>query len=183
MPIAIGQAPESDFQDPLGMLSDCHRRIKRFLETLITVAEQARGAALDEQHQRALETALRYFREGAPKHTSDEEDSLFPRIRIRAAAANEGSALLTDLHSDHLAVVTRHGEVDELGRTWLSHGMLTVEETERLIQLLHGLRETYDEHIETEESELFPFAAKLLTPSDLQEVGKEMARRRGLPVE
>lgn len=182
MPIAIGQAPESDFDDPLGMLSDCHRRIKRFLETLINVAEQARGGALDEQQHRALETALRYFREGAPKHTSDEEDSLFPRIRIRAAASDERSALLTDLHSDHQAVVTRHAEVDQLGRAWLSNGMLTVEAAERLIQLLHGLRETYEEHIETEETELFPFAAKLLTPGDLQEVGKEMARRRGLPV-
>ena len=41
MPIAIGQAPESDFHNPLGMLSDCHRRIARLLEMLITVAEQA----------------------------------------------------------------------------------------------------------------------------------------------
>jgi hypothetical protein len=27
MRMAIGQAPESDFCNPLGMLSDCHRRI------------------------------------------------------------------------------------------------------------------------------------------------------------
>lgn len=32
MPIAIGQALASDFHNPLGMLSDCHRRIAPFLE-------------------------------------------------------------------------------------------------------------------------------------------------------
>lgn len=180
MPIAIGQAPESDFDDPLGMLSDCHRRIMRFLEALINVAEQVRGGPLDEHQRQAVDTALQYFRKGAPKHTSDEEDSLFPRIRSRAAASGNQFELLTDLHSDHVAVITRHDAVDELGRTWLSNGQLTVEEAEHLIDLLHGLKDTYQEHIEIEETKLFPFAAKLLTPGDLQEMGKEMARRRGL---
>ena len=63
MPIAIEQAVESDFHDPLGMLSDCHRRIARFLETLINVAEQGGGGALNEQQHEALETALKYFRD------------------------------------------------------------------------------------------------------------------------
>ena len=43
MPIAIGQKLESDFRDPLGLLSDCHRRIERFLDGLIVISEQARG--------------------------------------------------------------------------------------------------------------------------------------------
>ncbi len=30
MPISIGQKLESDFRNPLGLLSDCHRRIERF---------------------------------------------------------------------------------------------------------------------------------------------------------
>jgi len=180
MPIAIGQAVESDFHDPLGMLSDCHRRIARFLETLINVAEQASGGALNEQQHEALETALKYFREAAPKHTADEEDSLFPRMKIRAGASRKRFGLLTILHSDHVAVVSRHDAVDDLCRTWLSNGQLAIEEAQRLLDLLHGLRETYQEHIEIEETRLFPFAAKILTPGDLQEIGKEMALRRGL---
>lgn len=180
MPLKIGQAPESDFRDPLGMLSDCHRRIARFLETLINVAEQASGRDLKQEEREALETALKYFREGAPKHTSDEEDSLFPRMKIRAESSGQRFALLTVLHSDHLAIVKRHEAVDELARTWLSNRQLTTEEAGRLLDLLYGLRETYQEHIEIEETKLFPFAAKILTPGDLQEIGKEMARRRGL---
>ena len=79
MPIVIGAKGESDFTDPIGMLGDCHRRIERFLNVLVSVAEQARGEAMNAEQHSALET-LRYFREAAPKHTADEEESLFPRL-------------------------------------------------------------------------------------------------------
>lgn len=180
MPIAIGQAPESDFHHPLGMLSDCHRRIARFLEILITLAEEASGEELNTEQREALETALKYFREAAPKHTADEEDSLFPRMRTRAGSSGKRFALLTVLHSDHLAAVQRHNGVEELGQRWLRAGRLSDREAQSLIDMLHGLREMYQEHIEIEETKLFPFAAKILTQHDLHEIGKEMAHRRGL---
>lgn len=180
MPIAIGQAPESDFHNPLGMLSDCHRRIARFLEMLITVAEQAQGGHLESDQRQALEAGLKYFREAAPKHTADEEDSLFPRMRTRIGDTSKRSALMTLLHADHVAVVERHDTVDQLGRTWLHDGLLAAEDAARLLDVLRGLRETYQEHIEIEETKLFPLAATVLTPVDLQEIGKEMAHRRGL---
>ena len=180
MPIAIGQAPESDFHNPLGMLSDCHRRIARFLEMLITVAEAAHGGDLESDQRRALEAALKYFREAAPKHTSDEEDSLFPRMRTRIGDTSKRGALMTLLHADHVAVVERHHTVDQLGSAWLRDGQLAAEDTARLLEVLRGLRETYQEHIEIEETRLFPLAAAVLTTVDLRDIGKEMAHRRGL---
>src|SRR5215469_7184327 len=81
MPIVIGAKQESDFTDPIGMLGDCHRRIERFLSVLQTLASQRQGAPLNEQERNALSASLRYFREAAPKHTADEEESLFPRMR------------------------------------------------------------------------------------------------------
>src|SRR5688572_25428781 len=81
MPIQIGQKPSPTFHQPLELLSDCHRRVENFLGTLIIVAEQARGAELNPHQREGLETALRYFREAAPKHTADEEESLFARMR------------------------------------------------------------------------------------------------------
>ena len=80
MPIVIGAKRESDFSDPIGMLGDCHRRIERFLNALLTVATSAKGGPLTNEQQTALATSLRYFREAAPKHTADEEESLFPRL-------------------------------------------------------------------------------------------------------
>ena len=79
MPVQIG-AKTHNFTDPTGLLSDCHRRIEMFMGTFGTVA-----AVIDrppaEDTARALESALRYFGEAAPKHTADEEVSLFPRLR------------------------------------------------------------------------------------------------------
>jgi hypothetical protein len=42
------------------MLGDCHRRIERFLEVLVRIAEQAHGEALNEEQRGALDTALHY---------------------------------------------------------------------------------------------------------------------------
>ena len=41
MPISIGARPQSGFDDPLGLLSDCHRRIESFLGVLIRVVDRA----------------------------------------------------------------------------------------------------------------------------------------------
>src|SRR5207253_5424164 len=102
MPITIGAKRESDFTDPIGMLGDCHRRIERFLNVLATLASEENGGALMEQQRVALETSLRYFREAAPKHTADEEESLFPRLRRLDPAGSQ--AILTRieaLEQDH----------------------------------------------------------------------------------
>ena len=36
--LQIGAKPESDFSEPLGMLSDCHKRIQFFLKDLMRLA-------------------------------------------------------------------------------------------------------------------------------------------------
>lgn len=81
MPLRIGQRPDRGFDEPLGLLSDCHRRIEHFLQVFVTVAAGAAGGALTAAQRDALEGALRYFEVAAPKHTADEEESLFPRLR------------------------------------------------------------------------------------------------------
>ncbi|HSE21353.1 MAG TPA: hypothetical protein VLB68_06825 [Pyrinomonadaceae bacterium] len=54
MPVQIGQPVESDFGDPLGLLSDCHRRIELFLNVLLTVSRQAKGGELSSEQQDSL---------------------------------------------------------------------------------------------------------------------------------
>ena len=72
MPVQIG-APAHNFSDPTGLLSDCHRRIEMFLRVLEGVALVI-DRPLTGESRSALESALRYFREAAPKHTADEEE-------------------------------------------------------------------------------------------------------------
>jgi|SRR5215831_3123503 len=79
MQVQIG-AKARDFSDPTGLLFDCHRRIEMFLASLQRVAEVI-DAPLTDDTRDALETALLYFREAAPKPIKDEEESSFPRLR------------------------------------------------------------------------------------------------------
>ncbi|MFN8625015.1 MAG: hemerythrin domain-containing protein [Candidatus Binatia bacterium] len=179
--VNIGERPASGFDDPMGLLGDCHRRIERFLTLLMTVTEQAHGDALTSEQRDALEVSLRYFREAAPKHTSDEEESLFPRLR--AAGDVRVTAVLARVHTleaDHRAAVVDHGEVEKLVHRWLNDGRLTAGETRELAARLHELQALYRHHIAVEDGEIFPLARELLHPDDLAQIGAEMARRRGL---
>src|SRR6266481_5954066 len=99
MPIQIGHK-ESDFTDPLGLLSDCHRRIEHFLGVLIKLCDKAKGGSLDAGEGELLDKALAYFRNAAPKHTADEEHSLFPRLRV-AAESEAPLARLAQLEFEH----------------------------------------------------------------------------------
>src|SRR5579859_305178 len=65
MPVQIGAKAHS-FSDPTGLLTDCHRRIEMFLGSLQHVANVI-DRPLTEEARSALESALRYFRESAPK--------------------------------------------------------------------------------------------------------------------
>ena len=181
MAILIGDKPDSDFNDPIGILEDCHRRIEKFLDVLLTLAGQAQGNKLTNEQRAAIEVSLQYFREAAPKHTADEEESLFPRMRAsQHHQAKEILSQLDHLHTEHVTAGQNHRGVDELFRRWLADGFLSAREFVRLTSLLHSLRDTYGRHIKEEETEVFPNAARILTTLDLKAIGLEMTTRRGL---
>jgi hemerythrin-like domain-containing protein len=180
MPVQIGQKPESDFTNPLGLLSDCHRRIERFLCVLVRVHEQCKGRVLQAEEKTALDTALTYFRNSAPKHTSDEEDSLFPRLRA-SGKAEAALQCLDKLEADHEAAGRDHETIDLLGRRWLAKGQLSSDEVQELGQALTRLSGLYARHIAIEDTELFPLAAQVLPRGELDAVGREMADRRFVP--
>src|SRR5437016_13477597 len=118
MPVQIG-ARSHAFTEPLGLLSDCHRRIEMFLGSLSAIAKLS-GAPLNEEGRRALDNALRYFREAAPKHTADEEQSLFPRLReLHSEEIETVFSNLQELESDHQWAESLHAEVDRLGEKYL----------------------------------------------------------------
>ena len=182
MGIQIGQKPSPTFAQPLELLSDCHRRVESFLRALILVTDQARGGALSSVQREGLTTALRYFREAAPRHTADEEESLFPRLRERGGGLARAALEKIDaLEADHETAKTSHDLVEKLGQEWLSRGSLTPPETEELAEHLRKLHSIYERHIAVEDNEIFPLAGKVLDAKSLEEVGREMAGRRGQP--
>ena len=161
MAIQIGAKPDSGFDDPIGMLIDCHRRIERFLHILCVVADSARGRALTDEEAAAVQAALQYFRVGGQRHTADEEGSLFPRLRARCAVRNFGE--LESLESDHPNANELHAMVDAVYSAWIAAGSLNTEDEQRLLYSTTRLKHLYEEHINVEEKIVFPRAAKCWT--------------------
>lgn len=176
----LGRAPDHGFDEPLGLLTDCHRRIEKFLELLQRVAREYAGIPLDSGAADAVRTAQRYFAKAAPKHTADEEESLFPRLKAAAAASGTGCDAIARLQGEHAHADQLHAQVDGLLEAWLEKGSLPTERLAELSALLGDLRELYREHIHIEEAEVFPLAGSLLSASELSAVGSEMRARRGL---
>jgi hemerythrin-like domain-containing protein len=180
MPLVIGGKPESDFTDPIGMLGDCHIRIVRFLHVLVQLAAREGGGPLSNEERTLLFTSLRYFREAAPKHTADEEESLFPRS-LDTANIDPVLTRIESLEQDHECADRNHAEIDRLGQKWLAQGQLSAQDASQFQNLAGQLERLYGHHIGVEDNEVFPFAARVLTPEEQQAIGKEMAARRGPP--
>ncbi|MGH9586454.1 MAG: hemerythrin domain-containing protein [Acidobacteriaceae bacterium] len=181
MLLQIGQKPESDFHHPIGMLEDCHKRILFFLKNLIKVVSEADAGSLDPGQRVTLEKALKYFREAAPRHTADEEESLFPRLRrIDTPAIGELFGKIDCLENEHRWADEQHLQVDAICRGWLEMGPISADVREGLRGTLNGLLDFYERHIQIEEAEIFSAARNLIDDSEKELIGEEMATRRGL---
>jgi hemerythrin-like domain-containing protein len=179
MPVQIG-AKAHDFSDPTGLLSDCHRRIEMFLRSLERVAKVI-DTPLTEEARTALETAQGYFHDAAPKHTQDEEESLFPRLRqIQTPEVGSALSALDALENDHRRADLLHAEVHQLGLKCLQEGNLVILDADRFRQAIAELAAMYCQHIKIEDSIVFPMAKRTLSGSQQSAIASEMASRRQL---
>ncbi len=175
MAIQIGAKPDSGFDDPIGMLKDCHRRIESFLHILCVVVDRAQGRTLTGEERTAIQAALQYFRTGGQRHTADEEQSLFPRLRKSDAQAFEE---IDRLENDHREANDLHGSVERLYAAWIESGGLGPDETRRLLSETSRLEQLYSDHIEVEETTVFARAAQVLDSNALTAIGTEFRFRR-----
>lgn len=176
MAIQIGAKPDSGFDDPIGMLQDCHRRIERFLHVLCFVATQASCRSLNEEEAAAITAALHYFQEAGLRHNADEEESLFPRLR--AAHLDDSDASLADLEADHRRTEQLHRQVEALYQKWIDSSALTSSEQQALLSATSELQRIYIEHIHLEELIVFPRAAQVLDKDSIAAIGLEFQARR-----
>jgi hemerythrin-like domain-containing protein len=177
MPVQIGAQTHS-YAEPTGLLSDCHRRIEMFLGSLERLSVMV-GEPLTSESRSALEASLRYFREAAPKHTADEEESLFPRLRqMHHPELDAAIRTLAPLEQEHRRADKLHAEVDRLGRVCLERGPLSSEEGGLFRQAIAELLSIYKEHIRIEDQVVFPVAGRVLSPIEKAAIAGEMAARR-----
>jgi hemerythrin-like domain-containing protein len=159
-----------------------HRRIEHFLQVLVSLDLNASGRPLRLDERSALQTSLTYFETAVPRHTADEEDSLFPRLRASGDPdAHRALAVVERLEQDHRTADAHHSAVNALCRRWLEQGQLEADDAAALREHLTALQALYDAHIAVEDGDLFPAAGRALDRQALEEIGREMAARRGVP--
>ena len=164
--------PAPGYDDPLGMLAACHRRIERQLATLDRLRRHLPAHGCDADARAAAAGILRYFDTAAPHHHADEEESVFPRL---VAAAPDALALVETLAREHEALAANWQRL----RPVLA--ALTAGEAAPLTaELVDGVRAAYAAHIAIEEAELIPWAARSFDAATLATVAGEMAARRGV---
>ena len=175
MAIQIGTKPDSGFDDPICMLKDCHRRIESFLGILCVVVDRAQGRSLTDEERDAVKAALQYFRTGGQRHTADEEESLFPRLRKSDAKSFEEIDRLED---DHREANNLHNSVERLYSVWIESGSLSAENTRLLLSETARLKQLYSAHIEVEEKIVFARASQILDTHAIAAIGTEFRFRR-----
>lgn len=175
MAIQIGAKPDSGFDDPIGMLKDCHRRIESFLRILCVAVDLAQGRSLTDEERGGVHAALQYFQTGGQRHTADEEESLFPRLRKSTAGFFE---VLDRLEDDHREANDLHESVEQLYATWIKSGELDSQKTLQLLSQTVRLRQLYSDHIQVEESTVFARASQILDSNAIAMIGTEFRIRR-----
>lgn len=175
MAIQIGAKPDSGFEDPIGMLKDCHRRIESFLGILCVVVDRAQGRSLTTEESDAIWTALQYFRTGGQRHTADEEESLFPRLRESDASS---LAEIDRLEGEHREANDLHGSVERLYSAWITSGELTTADMRQLKSETGRLKQLYSNHIVVEETIVFARARQVLDSHAIAAIGTEFRFRR-----
>lgn len=161
------------FDDPVGMLHACHRRIEKQLATLDRLQRHLPEHGCDADARSAARNILRYFDTAGMNHHADEEHSVFPRLVLAAGA--EAKTLTIELERQH----------GVLAESWthmraLLAGIAAGQRANLSPRDVLSFREAYARHIALEEQTLLPLAQSSLDADALRVIGEEMAARRNV---
>lgn len=170
-------APGVGFEVPLEMLSACHGRLQAQCETLQRLERHLDTHGADRAAAEAARAVMRYFDTAAQLHHEDEEQDLFPALL--AAMAGSDTVCLREMTE---ALCADHRRLQACWRR-LRPALQAVAERSR-----HSLADAdvpafiadHRAHLEREESELLPMAARLIDAVTLDRIGLAMRARRGL---
>ncbi|MCC6217081.1 MAG: hemerythrin domain-containing protein [Polyangiaceae bacterium] len=156
----------------VGLLVDCHGRIRQFLGVARAVAEREDVGAADRAE--ACQRVERYFRVALPLHVRDEEDGLAPRLTTAPPAVLEALATMTRQHAEHTpllegllaALAAVEAAPDDLARRAALAGVVRELEPE------------LEAHLRLEEAVVFPYLERALSREVEAELVAELRARR-----
>lgn len=171
--IQIGAAPAA-IDSPIDHLVACHRRIEQRLDTLVRASgyfEAGRAQALA-----AIDRSLQFLDSSGALHTEDEEQSVFPRLRLRAGA--DAAAYLDSLEDQHHKAESILARLRELVAEAARRDPVPKPLIGDYRACAEELRSLYREHIRSEDEILTALAKRSLNDAEIAEITREMRDRR-----
>lgn len=158
----------------LDLLRACHERIRRFAAIAVTLSRPDSATRPAAELRDGADAVRRYFAVALPLHAADEEHSLVPRLRGRAAALDAALATMTAEHLEHQPDL---GRVVELCAALAAAPERHAELAPALAEPAARLADAFARHLQLEEEVIFPVVATL--PAEVQAaiVGELRARR------
>ena len=173
------RAPAAGFEAPFEMLGACHERVERMLRLLQRLQQHLARQGWDADVAQAATDVMRYFDQAAPLHHEDEERHLFPLLLASGDEALRGVVLR--LQQDHRDMAQGWAQAREVLAA-LTHAPaegwagLASDESATLDRFA-GL---YGQHLQAEDTLVYPAAQSRLSAQALQAMSADMMRRRGL---
>lgn len=167
--------PPTTPEDAVGLLLDCHERIRGFLALARRIADA--GAAERDDVADAAARVRRYFAEALPLHARDEEESILPRLRGQDPAVDaELDAMLREhgAHGPPLRALV--DACAALAQDPARHDALAPD----LDRAAAELEEHFAAHLRREEAVIFPALRRLLSPAEDAAIVREIRGRRGI---
>jgi hemerythrin-like domain-containing protein len=170
-------APTAGFEVPLEMLSACHLRIECQCATLRRLVPYVAKHRAGFEARSAAANVMRYFDTSAKHHHADEEEDLFPAL-IESMAGSDPVCLrelTARLTAEHRELGARWQDVRAVLERVVAGDNVLLD-----AQAVEGFVSLYEQHMEREESELLPMAARLLSDDELDRIGRAMRERRAI---
>ncbi|MBL8673088.1 MAG: hemerythrin domain-containing protein [Alphaproteobacteria bacterium] len=148
-----------------------HRSAMAWLELLPSMAPS------DERRIAAMRL-LDFLEHDLVLHVQDEEQDLFPILRVRAEEADQIEAVIAVLSSEH------ESDLELSASVRADLAVLTVDPSIAPVPRFDSFRafaEGQRRHLAWENAVVLPLARRRLQSGDLREIAGQMAARRGLP--
>ncbi|NYT61092.1 hemerythrin domain-containing protein [Alcaligenaceae bacterium] len=170
--------PAASTEAPLEMLAACHIRVQRQCATLQRLVAHLQAHGSNQEASVAATNIMRYFDTAAIQHHADEEADLFPAL-LESMAGSDPVCIreITE------GLIADHRQLEALWRDLKQTLELVATGQPALLssELVASFVRLYERHIQIEENELLPMAARLLSDGDITRIGRAMRERRGIP--
>ncbi len=165
------------FRDPLAFLYAEHYRNRVICNTLDAASLPLERAL----STRELESIVDFYTVDRLFHIADEEDSLFPLLRKRCRPSDNLPEILTLLEAEHRSDQALIDTVLDSFLALMRHQ--SIANPDMLAARSRAMSDFQRRHLAWENSVVMPLAKRRLTETDLIDLGRAMAERRGIALD